>query len=51
MTSIALVLGLIVAYIFKPYYGMNVDLSTLDTSQLEKYNENIHAVTGVSDFS
>lgn len=50
MTSIALVLGLIVAYIFKPGHGMNVDLSTLDASQLEKYNENIHAVTGVSDF-
>ena len=50
MTTIALILGLAAAYIFKPGHGMHVDISTLDASQMTKYNENIHAVTGVSDF-
>lgn len=50
MTTIALILGLAAAYIFKPGHGMHVDISTLDASQMTKYNENIHAVTGVADF-
>ena len=50
MTTIALILGLAAAYIFKPGHGMHVDISTLDASQMNKYNENIHAVTGVADF-
>jgi aerobic C4-dicarboxylate transport protein len=50
MTTIALILGLAAAYIFKPGHGMHVDISTLDASQMTKYNENIHAVTGISDF-
>lgn len=50
MTTIALILGLAVAYIFKPGHGMNIDVSTLDASQMTKYSENMHSITSVSDF-
>lgn len=50
MTTIALVLGLAVAYIFKPGHGMHVDMATLDAGQLSKYQANIHSITNMNDF-
>src|SRR5437868_15493411 len=37
VTSIALVIGLVAINVFKPGAGMNVDLSTLNTSQAASY--------------
>ncbi|GAA5017028.1 C4-dicarboxylate transporter DctA [Acinetobacter puyangensis] len=50
MTTLALVLGIAVAYWLKPGHGMDIDLSTLDASSLSKYQENMHSVTSISDF-
>lgn len=41
VTTIALVIGLLVAYVFEPGVGMNVDVHTLDASGLSKYSENV----------
>lgn len=50
MTTIALVLGVVVAYIFNPGQGMKIDLHTLDSSHLSQYTDHIHAVNNISDF-
>lgn len=50
MTTIALIIGLAIAYIFKPGQGMNVNISTLDGSQLNQYTDNIHSITNINDF-
>ncbi|WP_269913757.1 C4-dicarboxylate transporter DctA [Acinetobacter sp. HY1485] len=50
MTTIALVLGVVVAYIFNPGQGMKIDLHTLDSSHLNQYTDHIHAVNNISDF-
>lgn len=42
VSTIALVIGLLTAYIFQPGVGMNVDVHTLDPSGLSKYNDNVN---------
>lgn len=46
MTTVALVVGLILAYIFGPGHGMNIDPSTLDAKALNTYADNAHKLQG-----
>ncbi|MDN5004578.1 dicarboxylate/amino acid:cation symporter [Bradyrhizobium sp. GCM10027634] len=46
MTTIALVVGLLLAYIFGPGHGMNIDPSTLDAKALSTYADNAHKLSG-----
>lgn len=50
MTTIALLMGVAAAYLFKPGAGMHIDVHSLDAASLSKYNENVHAITNLSDF-
>jgi len=45
VTTIALALGIIVAYLFGPGHGMNIDINTLDASALSSYVEKAHEVS------
>jgi aerobic C4-dicarboxylate transport protein len=46
MTTVALVVGLILAYIAGPGHGMNIDPSTLDAKALNTYADNAHKLQG-----
>src|ERR1700742_843631 len=46
MTSVALVLGLLLAYLFGPGHGMNIDTATLDAKALNSYADNAHKLQG-----
>src|SRR5476651_149746 len=46
MTTVALVVGLILAYLFGPGHGMNIDTSTLDAKALNTYADNAHKLQG-----
>ncbi|WP_428419848.1 C4-dicarboxylate transporter DctA [Methylibium sp.] len=46
VTCIALALGLLLAYLFQPGAGMNVDPSTLDAKAMSAYAENASKLTG-----
>src|ERR1700741_2586849 len=46
MTSVALVLGLLLAYLFGPGHGMNIDTSTLDAKALSNYAGNAQKLKG-----
>src|SRR4029079_8197722 len=46
MTTIALVLGIVLAYVFGPGHGMNIDPSTLDAKALNTYSDNAHKLQG-----
>src|SRR5580765_8434928 len=46
MTTVALLVGLILAYIFGPGHGMNIDPSTLDAKALNTYADNAHKLQG-----
>lgn len=50
VTTIALILGLIVAYVVGPGHGMNVDTSTLDASAMSTYTERAQEINGPADF-
>jgi len=50
VTTMALVLGLVLAYLFAPGHGMNIDLATLDAKSLAGYTERVGQVTGTVDF-
>jgi aerobic C4-dicarboxylate transport protein len=50
VTTIALALGLVLAYLFAPGHGMNIDLATLDARSLAGYTERVGQVTGTVDF-
>lgn len=50
VTTIALVLGLVLAYVFAPGHGMNVDVSTLDAKSIASYTDRVGQVTGTVDF-
>lgn len=50
VTTIALMLGIAVAYIFKPGVGMNIDITKLDSKDLSTYTERAHAISSSSDF-
>ncbi|MEN5106997.1 C4-dicarboxylate transporter DctA [Brucella anthropi] len=45
VTTIALALGIVVAYVFGPGHGMNIDVSKLDASALSTYVEKAHEVS------
>jgi aerobic C4-dicarboxylate transport protein len=46
MTTIALVLGLILAFAFGPGHGMNMDISKLDPKAIAAHAENAHKLQG-----
>ncbi|WP_083439321.1 C4-dicarboxylate transporter DctA [Herbaspirillum autotrophicum] len=52
VTTIALLLGLVLAFVFQPGAGMNIDPSTLDASSLGSYVETASKVkgTGFAEF-
>ena len=50
VTTIALMLGIAVAYIFKPGVGMNIDITKLESKDLSTYTERAHAISSGSDF-
>jgi aerobic C4-dicarboxylate transport protein len=46
MTTVALALGIILAFVFDPGHGMNIDTSTLDANALNTHVENAHKLQG-----
>ncbi len=46
MTTVALTLGLVLAFLFAPGHGMNIDPSTLDAKALSNYADNAHKLQG-----
>jgi aerobic C4-dicarboxylate transport protein len=46
MTTVALTLGLVLAFLFAPGHGMNIDLTTLDAKALNNYADNAHKLQG-----
>lgn len=50
VTSVALILGIIVAYVFKPGVGMNIDITKLDGKDLNVYTERANTMDSGSDF-
>src|SRR5580658_5717440 len=46
MTTVALIVGLLLAYLFGPGHGMNIDTSTLDPKALSSYADNAHKLQG-----
>ena len=46
MTSIALVVGLILAFVVGPGHGMNIDPATLDAKAITSHAENAHKLKG-----
>jgi aerobic C4-dicarboxylate transport protein len=52
MTTIALALGIVLAFVFDPGRGMNIDTATLDANALNIHVENAHKLqgAGVSSF-
>jgi aerobic C4-dicarboxylate transport protein len=46
MTTVALVVGLLLAYLFGPGHGMNIDPSTLDAKALGTHADNVHKLQG-----
>ncbi|MEV4779395.1 C4-dicarboxylate transporter DctA [Burkholderia sp. LMU1-1-1.1] len=52
VTTIALLLGIVLAYVFHPGAGMNIDAATLDASSLTSYVDNAEGVrkAGLAEF-
>ncbi|MBO1022857.1 dicarboxylate/amino acid:cation symporter [Methylobacterium sp. SD274] len=50
VTTLALVLGIVLAYVFAPGAGMNIDPSTLDAKAIASYTDRVGQVTGTVDF-
>jgi aerobic C4-dicarboxylate transport protein len=52
MTTVALILGIVLAFVVGPGHGMNIDTSTLDANALNTYADNAHKLKGggVSSF-
>ncbi|CAN5319259.1 dicarboxylate/amino acid:cation symporter [soil metagenome] len=46
MTTVALIVGLVLAYTFGPGHGMNIDTATLDAKALNSYADNAHKLQG-----
>ena len=46
MTTVALVVGLVLAYVAGPGHGMNIDTSTLDPKALTTFADNAHKMKG-----
>ena len=50
VTTIALLLGIVVAYLFGPGHGMNVDPASLDAGALGTYTARAEQIHGAADF-
>ena len=50
VTAIALFLGIVLAYAFRPGVGMNIDPSSLDPKAMASYTQHVGQVTGTTDF-
>jgi len=50
VTTVALVLGILVAYLFGPGHGMNVDPASLDASAMGTYAERAQEIEGAVGF-
>lgn len=50
ITSIALLIGIAMAYLFKPGAGMNINLSTLDSNDMSIYAERAEHINSGTDF-
>jgi aerobic C4-dicarboxylate transport protein len=50
LTTIALALGVVLAYAFAPGLGMNIDPSKLDPKAMAAYTQHVGQVTGTVDF-
>jgi aerobic C4-dicarboxylate transport protein len=46
MTTVALALGILLAYLFGPGHGMNIDTSHLDANALSSYTNNAKKLQG-----
>ncbi|MEW6640764.1 MAG: dicarboxylate/amino acid:cation symporter [Pseudomonadota bacterium] len=46
MTTLALALGIVLAFVFGPGHGMNIDTATLDPKALANYADNAHKLQG-----
>ena len=46
MTTVALALGIVLAFLFGPGHGMNIDTSVLDPKALSTYTDNAHKMQG-----
>ena len=46
MTTVALLVGIVLAFLVGPGHGMNVDTSTLDPKALSTHAENVHQLQG-----
>src|ERR1700726_2136462 len=46
MTTVALILGIVLAYLFGPGHGMNINTSTLDSNALNNYADSAHKLKG-----
>jgi aerobic C4-dicarboxylate transport protein len=46
MTTIALALGIVLAFLFGPGHGMNIDPSKLDAGAMSNYTANVHKLQG-----
>src|SRR5208337_5573489 len=46
MTTVALAVGLLLAFVFAPGHGMNIDPSTLDAKALSSYADNASKLKG-----
>jgi len=46
MTTVALCIGLLLAFLFAPGHGMNIDPSTLDGKALNSYSDNANKLQG-----
>jgi len=46
MTTVALAVGILLAFVFGPGHGMNIDPSTLDAKSLGNYADNAHKLKG-----
>jgi aerobic C4-dicarboxylate transport protein len=46
MTTVALALGIVLAYVVGPGHGMNIDTATLDKQALSSYAEGAHKLQG-----
>jgi aerobic C4-dicarboxylate transport protein len=50
VTTVALLLGVVLAYVFQPGVGMNINAATLDGSALQSYTAHTAEVTSVVGF-
>jgi aerobic C4-dicarboxylate transport protein len=46
MTTVALIFGVVLAFLFGPGHGMNIDTSVLDPKALSTYADNAHKMQG-----